>query len=316
MIKNFIAKTVCYLFLLTIILIVFDFMIDNGLKKSKSIYFENSSKLFSGKIGADIIISGSSKGYSHISPKIIDKILNVNSYNLSLDGNGFFTQKTYIEKYLKHNTSPKMIIQVVSNATLSNKAEIYLYQKFLPYYDDPDIRKMINKSGKNIHPFVNFIPFAKWNGQKLFVVEGLLSFFGITFSNNLYKGYHTNEKNWDSNSYNKFIEFQSNKTHSSSYENSFDPYIKNILEEYILSCKKNNIELVLVYPPLYYLSDNYGTTQYEELAKKYDIKFFDFSYNQKLSFDKRFFSDSQHLNKNGAEIFTTELAKIIKDSLK
>ena len=316
MIKNFITKTIFYFFSLIIILVVFDFMIDNGLKNSKSIYFDNLSKLFSGEIDADVIISGSSKAYVQVSPKIIDKTLNLNSYNLALDGNGFFTQKTLIEKYLTHNSPPKMIIQVVSNNTLTNNGELFLYQKFLPYYDDPDIEKMINDSEKNIHPLVKFFPFSKWNGQKLFVIEGLLSFFGKTFSNNLYKGYLANNKIWESNLYDKFIEIQNNKKNSSSNKKLFNSKLKNIFEEYILNCKKNNIELVLVYPPIYYLSQNYGTKQYEELAIKYDLKFFDFSYYKKLSFEKKFFYDSQHLNKDGAEIFTSELAKIIKDSLK
>ena len=46
------------------------------------------------------------------------------------------------------------------------------------------------------------------------------------------------------------------------------------------------------------------------LAQKYEFKFYDFS-DSYLSKDKKYFYNSEHLNKGGSELFSKEVAKIL-----
>ncbi len=306
-----------YILLITIILVVtvfsVDYIITNGLKRSNSIYFNNLTKVFSGNLDTDLLIMGSSKAYVQISPTIIENKLNINSHNLALDGNPFFVQGVLFDKYLQYNNPPKFVIQVVSNSTLiSNEYsnEIYLYQKFLPYFDDVEVRDMIMSSNKNISKYIKYFPFLKFHGQKLFVLEGILSFFYLNDSStNLEKGYNPQNREWDNNMYNKYIEINGKKYDSQTEK--FDDQTLEKFIKYISKCKENNIELILVYPPIFHKSQNILVKEYRELAKNYNIKFYDFSHYKKLSSNRNYFYDSQHLNKKGAEIFTSDLSDLI-----
>ena len=46
---------------------------------------------------------------------------------------------------------------------------------------------------------------------------------------------------------------------------------------------------------------------YQHFSEKYDIPFLDYS-NDELSYSTKYFYNSQHLNRTGAELFTAKLA--------
>ena len=290
-----------------------DFIVTKGLRKSNSIHFDNFSKIFSGSMNADLIISGSSKGYVQFSPKILDSLLRTNSYNISLDGNNFLTQNTLITKYLHYNTKPETIVQVVSTNTLKGFSnEIFLYEKFLPYFEDVEIRNMLNSSGKNFAQIVNYLPFTKYNGKPLTLIEGVLSFFNVhLIKSPLYKGYREDNFNWTDENYAKFIELNTKIKETKEFK--FDEELLVLFEEFIMMCNTQNINLILVYPPLYHLANNYGVQEYTNLAKKHNVVFLDFSHDSEISFDKKFFYDSQHMNKFGTELFNVKLSNLILD---
>ena len=237
-------KFITNILLIAIILLVtvfsIDYVITKGLKKSNSIYFSNLTKVFGGNLDTDLLIMGSSKAYVQISPTIIENKLNIRSHNIALDGNPFFVQSVLFDKYLEHNNLPKFVIQVVSNSTLTsneNSNEIYLYQKFLPYFDDIDVRDMLMSSEKNISKFIKYIPILKFHGQKLFIVEGVLSFFGVNnTSTNLQKGYNPQSMKWDNKMYDKFIEI--NKKKENDQTENFDDQTLEKFIKYISSVKK------------------------------------------------------------------------------
>ena len=85
-------------------------------------------------------------------------------------------------------------------------------------------------------------------------------------------------------------------------------------------CKENNIEVVLVYVPISGNAvENLGDITpvheyYAELAKEYDIAFFDFNYYKELvtTFDNQKFESGKHLNYKGAKEFTKLLAEVYK----
>lgn len=83
---KFLKNSIIFFVVLVSMTYIADTLITTGLKKSKSYYFVDWNRIYGGKIDADIIINGNSKAYHHISPKIIDSVTRLNSYNLGLDG--------------------------------------------------------------------------------------------------------------------------------------------------------------------------------------------------------------------------------------
>ena len=311
MLSKLLKKTLKFSAIVALTVYSIDFIVTKGLRKSNSIHYDNFSKIFSGSMNADLLINGSSKGYVQFSPKILDSLLRTNSYNISLDGNNFLTQNTLITKYLQYNTKPQTIVQVVSTNTLKGFSnEIFLYEKFLPYFEDIEIRNMLNSSGKNTAQIVNYLPFTKYNGKPLALLEGVLSFFNLhLIQSPLYKGYREDDFIWTDENYAKFIEL--NNEINDTKEFKFDEELLVLFEEFIVMCNTQNINLLLVYPPLYHLANNYGVQEYINLATKHNVTFFDFSHDSEISFDKKYFYDSQHMNKLGSEVFTVKLSKLI-----
>jgi hypothetical protein len=273
------------------------------------------TKLSNGSINADLIINGNSKSYVQLSPKIFDSVLNLNSYNLGLDGNDFVIQKLQYDLYQKHNTVPKIIVQTVDFATLRKaEGELYNYVRFAPYLDNKHVKNTTKLYDG--FTFVDYnLPLLKYSGQPLEVIDGLASSFNIHIApSTLEKGYIQKNLTWDG-SFDKFKERSKDGIRSSIDKSTCD-----IFEAYIEDCKQKNIPLFLVYTPVYhefipYDLDRQVLFDYlSDVSKKYDVPFLDYSEDE-LTFDKNKFFNSQHLNKEGSELFTTKLGLDIKASL-
>ena len=77
--KKFI--TIIIIFTLPIILFsaLIDYSITTGLRKTEKREYKDWNKLLNGEINSDLLIQGSSRAWVHVSPKIIDSVLNTNS---------------------------------------------------------------------------------------------------------------------------------------------------------------------------------------------------------------------------------------------
>tara|TARA_R100001369_G_C3319213_1_gene168664 strand:- start:844 stop:1797 length:954 start_codon:yes stop_codon:yes gene_type:complete len=313
--RKFLSNIIFLGLILTAVFFVFDKVITSGLRKSDMVIYEKVTKIFNGSINADLIINGNSKSYVQLSPKIIDSVLNLNSYNLGLDGNDFVIQKLQYDLYEQKNTVPEIIIQTVDFSTMRKaEGELYNYVRFAPYLDIKQVKNTTKLYDG--FTFVDYnLPLFKYSGQPLEVVDGLLSAFDVHVApSNLEKGYIQKNLTWD-NSFEKFKELNKN-----GVKFALDKTTCVVFETYIKECKLKNIKLFLVYTPVYYEFIPYDLSRQvlfdylNEVSKKYDVPFFDYS-EDKLTFEKNYFFNSQHLNKEGSELFTTKLGQDIKASL-
>src|SRR5690554_3856447 len=83
------------LLLFSVILLLFfglDFIVTKGLRHSNSEINGTFNKVLQGSINADLIINGSSKALVQVSPKILDSILEMDTYNIGMDGAPFLPQ--------------------------------------------------------------------------------------------------------------------------------------------------------------------------------------------------------------------------------
>lgn len=309
------SKKIFFLFVLLIIsLYTFAYMVDTGLRKSRNSHFASWNDLYNSKINADLLIMGSSRAEFHISPKIIDAELTLNSYNLGLSAWHFDMQYARFRMYLQHNRKPKYIIHNVDVYGFSKRADVIDYPQFLPYINDTILQNVTHKHKGEFDIYQQNIPLFKYKNQQKLAFEGFLGFVG--FSNlydttSKYKGYQGNDYAWNKD----FESFKERFPKGATYR--FDKELKRQFEEYLTFCKRENIKVILVYAPEYHEVQSYYKNKSELInlcqksVKEYGCHFLDYSKNL-LCYDRKYFYNSQHMNRKGAELFSLDLGKKIE----
>jgi hypothetical protein len=280
------------------------YVVDSGLRKSNGAMFAEWNDIYSGRINTDTIVMGSSRAWVHYDPRILD------AYNLGIDGFPFPMQKARFDIYLKHNPKPKVVIQNMDAFILAKRKDLYNHGQFLPYLYDPDVWKATDgHQGAFSWPQMYF-PMFKYNNQFGLVWQGIWSFLGFTETPVKYRGYQGQDKVWDDS----FEQFRQANPKGVIYE--IDPYVEQQFREYLQFCRDNGIKVYLVFSPEYVGAQRLGLnradviTRYRQLADETGAIFINYS-DHHLSFDTKYFYNSQHLNKTGAELFSTDLANRI-----
>ncbi len=252
-------------------------------------------------IDAEVLIMGNSRAWCMYSPAILDSILETNTYNIGFDGSCFDRQAARYDIYRHYQKAkPKCIIQNVEYFTLG-KTEGYEREQFMPYMMYPYFRKRIQ--GAESFSFGElYIPMYRYYVNNFY--EDYNKFDYV-----VNKGYYAREIGWDG-----------------SKLDDTEPYIQNVdsnslhlFVDYIEHTKQEGIALVLVIAPSLkevskvVLNMDEIHQLFYDLSKKYDIPLLDYS-DSYISQDTIYFYNASHLNKEGAELFSIQLAHDI-DSL-
>lgn len=247
------------------------------------------------EIDADVLIMGNSRAWRHYSPRILDSILSTSTYNLGIDGSCFNRQLVRYDIYRHYqNKKPKYIVQNVEYFTL-DKTNGYEREQFMPYIMYPYFRQRIIEN----EPFdlaELFVPMYRYYMNNFYE-----DYHKYDFS--VYRGYEGEEGKWDGNELSK----------QKPYYERIDSVTYNMFIEYIEQTKEENIQLVLVFAPIYtkvtelILNHEEIHQLYRSLSAEYEIPFLDYS-EWYLSSDTTYFYNAMHLNREGAELFSTQLA--------
>jgi hypothetical protein len=314
--KKFTLRLLLFCLLPLPLLYGVNYIIETGLKKSRGYYFAEWNDILTGSINADVVVCGSSRAYVHVSPKILDSILGMKSYNLAMNGTIFMMEYDRFKIYLKHNKKPKYVIQTLDFGSVAETYELYAYQQFLPYLSDTDIVAM-TKNYKGKFGFMDYyFPLYRYNNQGAVVAEGLKSFFGRGVKSTKYKGYEGQDVPWHPG----FKEDVTGRPIAQPFIVKIDSNSKAKFFEYLELCKREGIKVILVFPPVYkpyvplFVNRADILRIYDSAAQKYNLPLW-YYLDDELSADKNMFYNSQHLKKKGAEIFTEKVAKRIKETV-
>ena len=246
-------------------------------------------------INADLIILGNSRAWCQYSPQILDSVLGTNSYNIGIDGSCFNRQLVRYELYRYYiSNAPKYVIQNVEFFTLGHTVG-YEREQFMPYLIYPYFRDRICQ----IEPFSFgefYIPMYRY------YVNNVYDEF-TTYDFPVKKGYFGEDNKWDG----------SKLKETEPYIQEIDSNSLKMFIDYIEGLQEENIKLILVFAPIYKegLSKVLNVEEihglYYDLANKYNLSILDYA-NCWLSQDTTYFYNATHLNKQGAELFSTKLA--------
>ncbi len=308
--RKFIVKTFISALVALIILSGLGILADAGIRKSKD---NEYCEIHNGKIDADLLICGSSRAWVHISPQIIDSAFNINSYNIGLDGQPYPLQIAKYNFYTEYNQKPKYIIYETDELSFITRKDLYNTNLYLPFLKDTALTATLKNYEEGYNDIDFYNPFTKYMGKPGRIIWGILQFFDIKYAgyNTKIKGYEASSRGWD----NSFDEFR--KQNPNGIKQPYSQDLFEVFENFVNDRKKENINIAFVWTPQYFeytemlLNKDEILNYYKRLSIKYDIPFLDYS-NDSICFQKKYFYNSQHLNKMGAELLSRRLAEDLK----
>ena len=287
-----------------------------GIRKNKSGEYDKLNTLFIKANNYNTLIAGSSRAEAHFNPLIIDSITHLNTYNIGLEGAVMPIVYDGLEAYLENSQSPQNLILHIDffyeTGKSKNEELIFRFPRYFPYLSNQKLyQKFRNRDSRFF--FFKYIPFYSmpyFNEQYLgYSLKGYFSFLGVP-PHNYIKGYSplpiTNED----------IDIM----YYSDQCPLLEPVIYNSLDSIIAICKSRDIRLFFVFSPLYYKDYNSIQNKYQllrnfkNIADSNHIKYFDYSLTP-LSYNKKIFTDSRHLNINGSTQFSRLFAADLKQYL-
>ncbi len=313
------------LYILKILLVLWlfaaglQYISDRGLMRNEVSTYREWNRIVRGQLNADILILGSSRAYVSYDPKILQKGLELNAYNLSLNAAPYNLQKIKYELYKQSNKTSKMVVQNVDLTHFLEAQYIPDEFQFIPYINNAILQEGLSVIDEN-YSLYPFVPLLKYNKFNEYLLKGIRSFFGKKYSiKPSYDGYYPREQNFQRDSIN-IERFKRLNTDASNAQ----AYMKGVSESitFYEQLRKDNIKVVLIWAPEYkerlQVISNLKPMVHDKLleyATHHDtVYFLDFS-EDTISMNKDYFYDSFHLNKNGAEKFSkkvnTEIKKIL-----
>lgn len=249
----------------------------------------------------DVLIFGSSRAYYHYNPKIIEDSLGLTCYNVGYGGQSIYFHLALLKSALERY-NPKIAIIDLMTYDFEGFARNDENEKLgilLPFSRKSDaIHDAVLLRGwqEDIKLLSSIYPM---NSKQLYMLRN--NFATVT---NHYKGFTGLDRVWTKKNEKKY------------YDNSqeIDPKKVDALYEFIDICRDNHIEMYIFVSPHFVIKN--GVNQFEtidtELSNKYGIMIHNFESDSLFLEHPEYFADPLHLNKNGANKFTSLVVKIIK----
>lgn len=272
----------------------------NYLQKTSKGGLTQKDEFIKSKMNADIVIMGSSRASHHYVSNLMADSLDCSVYNAGMDGKGIIMNYGVLLEIIRRY-NPKTIIYDLTPDFDWNKGDNEKYLSHLRQaYDIVGIDsifwnvnsneriKMLSKS----YRANSLVPHLIYDNvvAKIDTMNGYIPIWGI---------YHPTDPK--------------KEKEKNSEERNIDQLKAIYLQQFINQCNERNINLVFAISPILKSSKSmfiYG----KEIAKKNNIKIIDF-HNMKCTFDEeKLYQDNVHLNNAGANKYTLEIIKYLKNS--
>lgn len=306
--KKFLYKILLFTFLIILCAYGLDLFLSWRLRTNENRVYAAWNQLYNSDIDYDLVINGSSRAWTQYSPLILDSILGINSFNLGIDGSAINRQIIKYRKYRDLHGTPLYLIQ---NIDLGTMAYTYGYEReqFFPYFFyDKDLILAYDQY-ENFSFMEKYCPCYRYIGYKEVFLEALFHDNTGHYFEYLTKGYLGRWDKWNGSQLAKL----------DKVECACDTNAIKIFENFLSEVTLERTKVIFVYAPVYHevrakmINEQQMFDMYDSIAKKFDIQILDYN-DIPMCYDTTYFYNGTHLNKVGAEIFTTKLAHDI-DSL-
>lgn len=310
-----VAKLACFACLVLLLSILLDALIGSGLRRINTSSFGVWNRIVDGKIDADVVISGSSRALTHYDPRVIEELTGLKAFNIGLNGSQTDMQLARLKTYLRHNKTPRLLIHNLDVFSLQITHDgVYDPAQYIPYLAEPAIYAALMHIDSDYWK-AKFLPLYGYSVQDLRFnwILGIMGFFGWDPSEDHFLGFKPRYTAWTED----FERFKMMNPHGVRIDLEADG-VKE-MEGLIRLCGEQGIKVLLVYSPEYQemqrltMNRDQVFARFAELRDQFSVPMWDYS-NSPISAGKQNFYNSQHLNADGARVFSQEVgAKILSD---
>lgn len=311
--KRFICRFGIWITIAVALAIATDYVISTGLKKTDIRKYSTWNDIYKGGLDADLLVIGASNAWSGFNTYILDTVLNLNSYNLGIDGHNIDYQIIRYDTYRRFNSKPKIVlINTLFDGTLGISADSqYEREQYFPYIHDKKLISRVEEA-KEITWTDEYVPLVRYFGYREEFENGISAYFGKTefLDGGMHKGFRGNDYG---------VYSPSSSLGTTMFDVPIEQQAIVLLDSFSKQLKEDGIIVVYVKSPIYYQLrlriTNIEQTDsiFDSISRKYDIPILDY-YNSSISMDSLYFYNAGHLNTVGADLFTMELCKDL-DSL-
>lgn len=302
-----ILQKVLRIIIFIFIIIILDSFIGYSLKK---LYFSQKGGLYYrttysiDSTNADVLVFGASTANHHYNPDVFENRFRLSFYSTGRDGMSIYyflaIQEAILQRY-----KPKLIILDFNiNSLFHGDEDFDKLSGLLPYYEKTNSLDSIILLRNPLERIKLFSKIYPYNSTILTLLKG-------KSIDNSDRGFVKNDNIMNPNDF-KIKSIDGNEIKSK--EKQVDSNKINALKQFIINCKMNNINVIVVSPPRYYHLNN-ANNSYQSLLKICDqqkIFFFDYSKNKYSGEDfYQLYADPGHLNNNGAKVFSNDLCDSI-----
>jgi hypothetical protein len=272
------------------------------------------------KMDQDGIILGSSRGRRNYNPQIIADSLGISCYNAGHDGQTIFYELAIIRMALSRYTPKLVIIDLNPEEMYYREIHYDRLNVLAPYYHDyPQVRSIYlqkgnrqpdnNSIGHLLWPFNNeqvkmWSQIYRYNSSLLDILTGIFKNRKSDSGFKPLKGVITKQKADDLIRENAELRDQKGKI--------VDPNKIKGLEEMLSTLTSRGTKVYVSMSPAlapFGMEPSYETLI--EVCKKYNVPFKDYSQDMTYNHIELFFDN--HMNKDGANLFSSNLAHEIKN---
>ena len=309
--KRFLIDILIFLVILLGIAVVGDIIISRGLRKTTIRPYAVWNDIYNGtNLNNDMVFLGASSCWAGVNPCVIDSILGISSYNLGIDGHPWSPcQPLRYDTYVRFAPKPKYVVIVIDESTFAIQEEPYEREQFFPYFwiDDSLVTQV--RGIKQITFMDRYCPLWRYIGYRKWIEAGVASTFGKQHfeDDGVYKGHRGNDWPWERASLDIL----------DSITLDIKPCVIDSLIAFIDNRKEEGQEVILVKIPIFHeLQERF--TNHQEMCRVCDsiaavkqIPLIDY-WNHPIVQDNSYFYNSTHLNIEGANLISCQLAHDIE----
>ena len=297
-------KVFIKLILLGASVLLMDFLLGKGLDYLQAHAKSGNTKRFdyiAHEMCADVVISGSSRCSLHYSPQVFEDSLGMTCYNTGQEGQGIIMQYVWFKLFTRRYT-PKIIIYDVMPAFdyLNGEPNEKYLSLLRPFYHESPIDSII-LSVDRTERLKMLSSCYRHNGH----IFQLLKDFVTPYKEDVLKGYRPVDKE---------MEYDYSTPPEKASETGLDSLRASYMNRFAQECTNKGIKLIFCSSP-YYKAPSYYAANFDfirDLSKQYDIPFIYHGNDSSYIYDKRLFHNASHMNRKGAEKYSSQIAHEIK----
>lgn len=244
---------------------------------------------------ADVLVFGSSRAFNHYIPKVIEDSLGLTCYNCGYPAQGIIFQYGRL-RYILNRYKPKLVIYDVEYHFDFGEGENERYLDMLkPYCSDSCIANYFKKFSWKEY-IKNYSCLYRYNSNFVDLLKDYIN------------GRQSNE--------NGFVPLKGTMNYDVDRvdipSRTVDTVKMSYLRLFIEDCQRSNVALLFTVSPRYDALSSQVHEPAKKLCEEMKVPYYDFFTDSYFQNHKELFHDSKHMNEEGAQEYTKQIVRIIR----